>query len=162
MGTNFYRIPTESEMIERKARLAKMVADLDISPLSICQGFTYDNPDGFDRYSPWDIFTENIEVHLGKRSMGWKFCWNFHNNMHYSNKESLESFVRSGRVIDEYGTEISPDEFLEMAYSWCTDGLAVNAEYEAEQRKRGGHTWGPSHYDREIEGLRVSSSTSFS
>jgi hypothetical protein len=162
MGTNFYRIPTESEMIERKARLTKMITDLDVSPAAVCQGFTYDNPNGFDRYSPWDIFTEDIEVHLGKRSGGWKFCWNFHKNRYYSNKESLESFVRSGRIIDEYGTEFTADEFLEMAYNWCPDGWSVNAEYEREQIKKGGHTWGPSHYDLEIEGLRVSSSSDFS
>ena len=159
MGTNFYRIPTESEMTERKERLAKMIIDLDVSPASVCQGFTYDNPDGFDRYSPWDIFTEDIEVHLGKRSGGWKFCWNFHKNKYYSDKESLESFVRSGRIIDEYGTEFTSDEFLEMAHNWCKDGFVVNEEYE---RTQSSHRWGPSHYDLEIDGLRVSSSSDFS
>lgn len=123
MGTNFYRIPTESEMIKRKARLAKMITDLDISPAAVGQGFTYDNPDGFDRYSPWDIFTQDVEVHLGKRSMGWKFCWNFHKNKYYSDKESLESFVRGGRVIDEYGTEFTADEFLSCPWVCCQCGI---------------------------------------
>lgn len=163
MGTNYYRIPTAAEMEARKERLQKQVAELDLSPMSVAQGFTYDNPEGWDRYSPWDFFTQDVEVHLGKRSMGWKFCWNFHRDKYYHDKASLEEFVRSGRVVDEYGTEISPDEFLEMAYDWGQpDGWILNADYEKEQAKRGGHTWGPSHYDRIIDGLRVCSSTEFS
>lgn len=161
MGTNFYRIPTQMEMDERKARLAKMVADLDVSPMSICQGFTYDNPNGFDRYSPWDIFTEDAEVHLGKRSMGWKFCWNFHKNKYYSDKETLEAFVRSGRIIDEYGAEISPDEFLEMAYTWCPDGWDTQSYYNDNPSHR--HSFiNSSHYDTYVDGLRISSSVDFS
>ena len=131
--------------------------------MSVCQGFTYDNPDGWDRYSPWDLFTQDLEIHLGKRSGGWKFCWNFHKNKYYNDKASLVEFVRSGRVINEYGEELTPDEFLEMAFDWGQpDGLVHNAEYEREQAKRGGRTWGPSHYDLEIDGLRVSTSTDFS
>jgi hypothetical protein len=74
----------------------------------------------------------------------------------------LETFVRSGRVIDEYGEEISPDEFLEMAYNWCVDGWD-NQKYDEEN---------PSHriswidkskyYDTYIDDLRISSSTDFS
>lgn len=160
MGTNFYRIPTEAEMNERKARLEKMVAELDLSPRSVSQGFTYDNPDGWDRYSPWDFFTQDLEIHLGKRSGGWKFCWNFHKNKYYSDKETLEAFVRSGRIIDEYGEEHSPDEFLKMAYDWGQpDGWVHNEEYE---RTQAGRKWGPAYYDLDIDGLRVSTSTDFS
>ena len=32
MGTNYYRIPTQLEMEERKAKLIKDIADLDMSP----------------------------------------------------------------------------------------------------------------------------------
>jgi len=159
MGTNFYRIPTEAEMEKRKQLLQTQIRNLDISPTGVSQGFSYDNPNGIDRYTPWDIFNEDTEVHLGKRSMGWKFCWNFHKNKYYNDKESLEAYVRSGRIIDEYGAEISPDEFLEMAYTWCPEGWVHNEEYE---RTQAGRKWGPAYYDLEIDGLRVSTSTDFS
>lgn len=160
MGTNYYRIPTAAEMEERKARLHKQIAELDVTPMAVSQGFTYDNPDGFDRYSPWDIFSEETDIHLGKRSMGWKFCWNFHKNKYYSDKESLEAFVRSGRIVDEYGEELLPDEFLEMAYDWGQpDGWVHNEEYESAQD---GYRWGPAYYDLDIDGLRVSTATDFS
>lgn len=162
MGTNYYRIPTAAEMEKRKQLLQTQVRGLDVSPAAISQGFTYDNPKGFDRYSPWDIFTEDVEVHLGKRSGGWKFCWNFHNDKYYNDKESLEMFVKSGRVINEYGEEISPDEFLKMAYEWCTDGWDNQKYYEERPQDRIAWIDYSKHMDRYVDGLRISSSTEFS
>lgn len=162
MGTNYYRIPTEAEMIERKERLAKQVAEIDVSPSAVIQGFTYDNPNGWDRYSPWDFFTQDVEIHLGKRSGGWKFCWNFHNDKYYSDKASLEEFVKSGRIVDEYGTEIDPEEFLQMAYDWCTDGWDNQKYYQERPQDRVAWIDYSRHMDRYVDGLRISSSTDFS
>jgi hypothetical protein len=63
---------------------------------SIEQGFRYiDNPnDEWSSLSPWDEFIDGTNVHLGKRSSGWKFCWNFHKEKYYKDKESLLNFIR--------------------------------------------------------------------
>jgi len=147
MGTNYYRIPTQLEMEERKSKLIKDIADLDISPSNM--------------ESVWDSITEGTSIHLGKRSGGWKFCWNFHNNKYYSNKEELIQFVLSGRVVNEYGDEIEPQEFLDMAFEWGQpDGLITDEKYLRENS-----SWlsNPQDYeDKIIDGLRVSSSTEFS
>lgn len=162
MGTNYYRIPTEEEMIARKERLARKIANLDISPQAINQGFSIDNPDNWDRYSPWDKFTDETLIHLGKRSGGWKFCWNFHNDKYYSSKTSLEAYIKSGRVIDEYGTLFTAEEFLEMAYNWCADGWDTQSYYEERPNDRMNWLDYSKHYDRYVDNLRVSSSTEFS
>jgi hypothetical protein len=74
--------------------------------------------------------------------MGWKFCWNFHKEKYYKDKESLLNFIRSGRVMDEYGEEMNVEEFITMALEWGQpNGLVA---------------------DKEVDGLRVSSSTEFS
>ena len=147
MGTNYYRIPTQLEMEERKAKLIKDIADLDISPS--------------DMESVWDSITEGTSIHLGKRSGGWKFCWNFHDNKYYSNKEELIQFVLSGRVVNEYGDEIDPQEFLDMAFEWSQpDGLITDEKYLRENS-----SWLPNpqdYADKIIDGLRVSTSTEFS
>ena len=162
MGTNFYRIPTASEMEHRKNRLQTQIRKMDISPRAINMNFTVDNPHSFDRYSCWDEFTEDTLIHLGKRSMGWKFCWNFHNDKYYNDKESLEMFVKSGRVVDEYGEEISTEEFLKMAYEWCPDGWD-NQKYYKERPQDRVHWIDYSKYnDTYVDGLRISSSTDFS
>src|SRR6056300_669224 len=113
MGTNYYRIPTQSEMETRKAKLIKDIVDLDISPSNIETEFRqYNYEDSWDSESVWDRFIEGTSIHLGKRSGGWKFCWNFHKNKYYKDKESLLNFIRTGRVVDEYGEEMNVEEFI--------------------------------------------------
>jgi hypothetical protein len=160
MGTNFYRIPTESEMNERKFKLLQNVTDLKLTPSDIECGFRVAVDDQWNSESPWDTFINGTNIHLGKRSNGWKFCWNFHDNKYYSNKEELLKFIRLGRVVDEYGDEQDVEVFITMALEWFQpDGYVVNADYEKD--KSVGHAWGPKYYDLIIDGLRVSTSTEF-
>lgn len=164
MGTNYYRIPTQSEMEERKARLIKDISNLDMSPSNIESGFRqYRREDSWDQESAWDRFIEETSIHLGKRSAGWKFCWNFHDNKYYKDRDSLLDFIRSGQVVDEYGEAWNVEEFINMALEWCQiDGLVADKTYFDTTNH---HHWMSNpedYYDREIDGLRVSSSTEFS
>jgi hypothetical protein len=163
MGTNYYRIPQADEMEKRKSALVLEVTNLDLSPSNIECEFGKAVDDQWGRENPWQTFTNGINVHLGKRSGGWKFCWNFHDNKYYSNKDELIKFIRSGRVVDEYGEEWNVEDFIVMALEWGQpDGWVHNAEYEREVAKNGGQVWGPKYYDLIIDGLRVSTSTEFS
>ncbi len=165
MGTNYYRIPTESEIETRKQRLQSRIRTMPMSPSSVERDFRFiDNPnDEWSSLSPWDEFTEGTTIHLGKRSSGWRFCWNFHNNRYYQDRASLLAFVRSGRVVDEYGESWDTERFIEMALEWGEpDGLVADAEYFNTTNH---HAWMSNpedYYDREVDGLRVSASTEFS
>jgi hypothetical protein len=166
MGTNYYRIPTVEEVEARKAKLLTRIQELDLSPMSIERDFaTLDHPDSaWDYHSPWSEFTFEISIHLGKRSGGWKFCWNFHKDKYYSNKEELLAFIRSGRVVDEYGEEWEPEKFIKMALDWGQpDGWVHDEAYEKKMQKETGRTlfWGPEYWDSIVDGLRVSTSTEF-
>jgi hypothetical protein len=162
MGTNFYRIPTHEEVESRKAKLLNEVENLQLTLSNIERNFSDYSEGQWEAYNPWDNFTKDMKIHLGKRSSGWKFCWNFNNNKFYSNKEELLEYIRSGRVVDEYGTELSPEEFIEMALTWCPNGLTGNAEYhKTVQAKNSSYWFSESHFDKVIDGLRVSSSTEF-
>ena len=166
MGTNYYRIPTVEEMENKKTKLIRSVTNLDISPSNIECGFRVPIDDQWGSESPWDTFIDGTNIHLGKRSGGWKFCWNFNNNKYYSNKEELLKFIRSGRVVDEYGEQHDVEEFIKMALEWGEpDGLVVDEKYRREQRAKGhGTYWMDSerYDDKIIDGLRVSSSVDFS
>jgi hypothetical protein len=164
MGTNYYRIPTQSEMETRKSKLIKDIADLDISPSNIETEFRqYKSEYSWDSESVWDRFIEGTSIHLGKRSSGWKFCWNFHKDKYYSNKEELIQFVLSGRVVDEYGEQIDSQEFLDMAFAWGEpDGLVADKEYFDSNNHNSWMSNPSDYYDKEVDGLRVSSSTQFS
>ena len=166
MGTNYYRIPKAEEMEARKQTLIGFVNNLELSPENIESGFKFISPrKDWEWFSPWEMFLEDTNIHLGKRSGGWKFCWNFHKNKHYSNKEELLEFIRSGRVVDEYGEEWNVEEFIAMALEWGEpNGLVVNEEYRRSERVKGhGSFWLDSekYDDLIIDGLRVSSSTDF-
>jgi hypothetical protein len=164
MGTNYYRIPTVDEMESKKEKLIKHIEDLILTPFNIERGFRVIQVDEWSSESPWDSFIEDTNIHLGKRSSGWKFCWNFHNNKYYSNKEELLSFIRSGRVVDEYGEEQDVNEFILMSLNWGEpDGLVVNEEYRRKQRTNGMGSFfdRPEYDDLIIDGLRVSTSTDF-
>jgi hypothetical protein len=164
MGTNYYRIPTEKEIEDKRRKIISKIESLDITPFSIIMGIKEPNDISFDWNSPWDDFLEETNIHLGKRSGGWKFCWNFHDNKFYSNKEQLLEFIRGGRVVNEYGDEQEVEEFIQMALDWCQpDGLIVNEEYENSRIKRYPDSifYGSKYWDKEIDGLRVSSSTDF-
>ena len=162
MGTNFYRIPAEDEMQERKDRLQIRIIGLKLTPELIERGFLYIGDEPWDKLSPWQEFIDGSRVHLGKRSSGWKFCWNFHENKYYSNKEGLLNFIRAGRVVDEYGDELEVEQFIDMALTW--DGILFDEEYEKKQQREtpGYLPPGQKYYDKVVEGLRVSSSTDFS
>ena len=166
MGTNYYRIPTEEEMFKKQQILIQQVTSMDMSVENLERGMRYISPTkDWEWFSPWDIFIKDSNIHLGKRSSGWKFCWNFHENKYYTNKEELLEFIRSGRIVDEYGTEWFVEEFIQMALSWSEpDGLVVNEEYRKDQRVKGhGSFWldNEKYDDLIIDGLRVSSSTDF-
>ena len=165
MGTNYYRIPTEEEIETRKEQLLARVHEMPVTPSFIENDFRFiDNPnDEWSSLSPWDEFVEGTSIHLGKRSSGWRFCWNFHDNRYYQDRASLLAFVRSGRVVDEYGESWDAERFIEMALEWGEpDGLVADAEYFNSTEH---HAWmsnPEAYYDQEIDGLRVSASTEFS
>ena len=166
MGTNYYFIPTHEEMLKRQQTLIQQVTSMDMSVENLERGMKYISPTkDWEWFSPWDIFIQGTNIHLGKRSMGWKFCWNFHKDKYYTNKEELLSFIRSGRVVDEYGAEWDVEDFITMALEWGEpDGLVVNEIYRIKERAKGhGSFWldNEKHDDLIIDGLRVSSSTDF-
>jgi hypothetical protein len=165
MGTNYYRIPTEDEMFARKLHLIGQISNLELTPSNIESGFKTISPrKEWEWFSPWEIFLEDTNIHLGKRSHGWKFCWNFHKDKYYHDKESLLEFIRSGRVVNEYGEEIDVEEFITMALEWGEpDGLVVNEIYRIQQRQKGMGSFfdKPEYDDKIIDGLRVSHSTDF-
>jgi hypothetical protein len=164
MGTNFYRVPKVDEVNSRFQKLNLRLQELDKwNPGDIERGYRFiDNPnDEWSRMNPWEELMEGMSVHLGKRSGGWKFCWNFHKNKYYSNKDELLKFIREGRVVDEYGTQIDCDEFIEMALEWCEDGWDNQTYYKENPSHHG--TWidYSTYNDDYIDGLRVSKSTKF-
>jgi hypothetical protein len=166
MSTNYQRIPKSSEIRVKYLELVENINSLDIwCPNNIKNEFKHIEK-GFERWSVWDEFTDGLSIHLGQRASGWKFCWNFHDNKYYTNKEELLEFIRSGRVIDEYGELQDTEEFIKMALEWSQpDGKVLNKDYYDIEERDSKHIYSfnmTPYYDKIIDGLRVSNSTEFS
>jgi len=162
MSTNYYKIPKASEVRVKYLNLVEQINDLDIwSSESIMNEFR-DIEKGFERWSAWDEFIDGLKIHIGKRSSGWKFLWNFQDGKYYTNKEELLKFIRSGRIVNEYGEIQNTEEFIKMALEWGQpDGCVLNQEY-VDKHKSNHLSYISSYYDKEVDGLRVSSHTEFS
>lgn len=162
MGTNFYRVPKGKEMIKREQKLRMRIDEMDsVNPSNIESGFRTISVGEWDAISPWDEFLDGTNVHLGKRSSGWKFLWNWNNEKFYKTKEELFKFIKSGRVVNEYGEQIDCQEFIEMALEWGKDdGWDLESYYKENPSHR--TVWSDSSRENYIEGLRVSTSTEFS
>lgn len=84
----------------------------------------------------WDELVENIPeiIHIGKRSAGWKFCWDAHDFRYFNpTKESLIEWLKSGDIYDEYGEKYTFDQFWNEEI-WF-DGLDCAEYYEKYDEK---------------------------
>ena len=162
MGTNYYRVPPGHEMIKREQKLRMRIDEMDsVSPEQIERGFRSVSVGEWDSISPWEEFLDGTKVHLGKRSSGWKFLWNWNDSKYYKTKEELFEFIRSGRVIDEYGGIMEQEEFIQMALQWGQeDGWDIETYYK-EYPDRNPFILNRKH-EEYLDGLRVSTTTEFS
>ena len=144
MGTNYYAriLPTK----ERKEKLKKLIDE-----------------DSFDEIE--DLYQElyvDTEIHLGKRSAGWKFLFNPNYEKYYPlTKEGLLNFLKQDNIIiyNEYFKDNdgkyeysddpdsaseeclwTPEQFMEMAINWGNNPNNPGwsgREYEEWEKSRG-------------------------
>ena len=100
MGTNVYAIRKKWQYSDFEDKLSELCKNHDL--------------DGLISYV--DKIKEKMqyeEIHIGKRSGGWKFLFN-HNNWKYygTDKESIMEFLMSCDSLEnEYGEELTPEQF---------------------------------------------------
>lgn len=87
-----------------------------------------------------EAINEFEEIHIGKSSCGWQFCFD-HNDWKYydKTKESINKFIsdeilKGGKFIDEYGDSITLKDFWDMVES-KKDGFNLKSAYEQELKE---------------------------
>ena len=153
MGTNFY-----CRKIDRKHR--KMFSK-DLSALNEHISLNIDNPEvnlleEVNRFiSDYRDFEK--EIHLGKRSYGWQFLWDYHDGKYFnSNLDSIKEFLSQDDIIiyDEYGNfyeveQLFNDELANCLYKDATHNDGMDGEYS-------------EYYFKSEDGLRFSKFEDFS
>ena len=144
MGTNYYAriLPTK----ERKEKLKKLIDEDKLDEIA-------------NLYQ--ELYVDS-EIHLGKRSAGWKFLFNPNYEKYYPlTKEGLLNFLKQDNIIiyneyfkdndgkyeysddpDSVGTEYlwTPEQFMEMAINWGNNPNNPGwsgREYEEWEKSRG-------------------------
>lgn len=104
MGCNYYAIQTKkiAELEEQKESKIKEAGGL-VGIFPLIREY-YDSK-----------ISKLADIHIGKASYGWMFCFN-HNNWKYfdQSKESLENFLLDCDIVDEYQRPITNEEFWKM------------------------------------------------
>ena len=159
MGTNYYAriLPTK----ERKEKLKKLIDEDKLDEIA-------------NLYQ--ELYVDS-EIHLGKRSAGWKFLFNPNYEKYYPlTKEGLLNFLKQDNIIiyNEYFKDNdgkyeysddpdsaseeylwTPEQFMEMAINWGNNPNNPGwsgREYEEWEKSRGNSlctyiVYGDSHED---------------
>lgn len=191
MGTNYY-----ARIIPREEDKQKLIDAINNNKYDIIEDLTSELYGRRDDYSGI-----GNEIHLGKRSGGWKFLWNpnvikvwdnetcdyAYNYVYPLTKEGITNFVMREDVIitDEYGEQYTPEDFLEMAFSWGEPDGYTGKTYEESHKEESGYRnyyWSKKYqrsmhsendemwfdlgyiveyYDFESDGLRFATSINF-
>ena len=105
MGTNFYyKIPLSKRRIKQ------------------LQDLITEEPDFYNLQGELEEAKENHCIHLGKRSAGWQFLWNYNNGKYYvADLNSIKHFLNTGggHIEDEYGEKFTVDAFLNEEIGPC-------------------------------------------
>ena len=147
MGTNFY-----CRKIDRKHR--KMFSK-DLSALNEHILLNIDNPEInlLEEVNKFilDYYNLEKEIHLGKRSYGWQFLWDYHNGKYFNpSLESIKGFLLQKDIViyDDYGNfytvdQLFNDEIANCLYKDAMHDDGMDGEYS-------------EYYFKSEDGLRFS------
>lgn len=153
MGTNFY-----CKKLDKKHR--KEFSD-DLNELSQYITYNIDNIE-LDLVEKVKEFIESNsdleeEIHLGKRSYGWQFLWDYHNGKYFKpNLESIKNFLSQDNIAiyNEYGEHFTVDQLF-------NDELN-NSLYKDSTHDDGMNGGYSEYYFKSEDGLRFSKFEDFS
>ena len=140
MGTNYYlkRIPTKEE-IEQCHKL------LDEGKIEESDVFKEEYGTPY-LLSVLEKITE--EIHIGKKSCGWRFLFHIHQDLYAKSIEACLKYIESQtstgiwRLMDEYGETIPIVDFEKMVRE-SLDQMTIEDYYEKHPEERRWGSYGP-------------------
>ncbi len=148
MGTNYYTIPKADDSLKEKIKVA-----IDAEDWAKAQSLI------------------PKQIHIGLSAIGWKFLFNHNDWEHFGkNLDSLCDFLKANVIEDEYGVEITFEDFWKLVRAKETgiDGKEYYSKWKKyNQVLPGGKAepfaFIPKNYGEEYHfGLRFSDTTNFS
>lgn len=115
MGTNFY---LKRKINESTKKVLKDCIDKD------------------DIDTVRSILNDYKDIHIGKRSAGWKFLWDAHYFKYFKpNKKSIFDWLKSGDIYNEYNEKFTFNQFINDELKNCLDKGCDAQQYAMEDPK---------------------------
>lgn len=119
MSTNFYgvHIPTLNDWERRRKQSLEEASDM--------KGLIPIIEEYYELCRP-------PKIHIGKRSVGWVFLFAYNQGQYYTDKASLQEFLKECQIEDEYGDMYFFDEFwkeVEACNTWKNEPAGSHIEY---------------------------------
>ena len=112
MGTNFYCIAKASR--EQKKQAVKHLNEL----LSYIKDSDYILPELVQQ--TFEVINIPKEIHLGKRSAGWQFLWDYHNGEYFKpTLSSIKEFLKDKYIYNEYDEHFTLEQFFNDELKDC-------------------------------------------
>lgn len=143
MGTNYYALKHPDK--DLKEALHKAIDEDDYNEIKRLY------QKGYEELQYFDGEFQGNEIHLGKRSVGWKFLWDPNMYLYYKNgyeknvkylyqlnKDSIHKFIFRDdiTIVDEYDEVQNKEEFWDMALNWNQPDGWDSDSYNAWERQR--------------------------
>lgn len=154
MGTNFY--------LRRKLTIKENRKILDFINSKYMEFTNQVVNNIYNIESFLDTFTREVtnetkeyikEIHIGKRSYGWQFLWDYHSSKYYkANLKDIKKFLANPdyEIVDEYGRVYTLTQFFDEEVG------------ESLYKGKNGLEEGPNSYFFISDGLRFSIYEDFS
>lgn len=116
MGTNFYlrKKLTSEESREIFKFIKSKYEEFDSQVIKNIYGIDYALDDFI--YEVKEFTRQYInEIHIGKRSFGWQFLWDYHGGKYYrASLEDIKKFLSNPdyEIVDEYGETFTFEQFF--------------------------------------------------
>jgi hypothetical protein len=141
MGTNYYlkRIPTKEEI----AQCHKLLDERKIEYDDVYKEEEYGAP-----YLEAVLEKITEKIHIGKKSLGWRFLFQIHRDLYGKSIQScldfLEKQTETGlwRFIDEYGEDIHLVDFESLVRN-SLDQMTIEDYYEKYPEERRSEYYAP-------------------
>jgi hypothetical protein len=106
MGTNYYG---------RQIQKLKLLDDLEQKIFAELRSLSKNTSTELD-----DVISEYFqmkrseidEIHIGKQSAGWSFCFNHHDWKYFKDRKSLIQWLDTLEIISEYGEVKTTEDFI--------------------------------------------------
>ncbi|QJI52356.1 hypothetical protein [Psychrobacillus phage Perkons] len=143
MSTNYYFINKKSRELAntKNQEVNHLFTEFQYSLIGL--GFNKDEVSDVVRNTEWKFEIKDVEIHIGKRSIGWKPL--FQSNEYYTNMIGMKQWYENNKdewiIENEYEEELTWEELHDELLEWTGEKTHIGLSYGNYYMDELGHEW---------------------